>query len=129
MARTLLTPHSRSRTLANGSVTFAAADAVNGNSFDNTTQDYDLWARNDDASDQTITVPKRLTADGESFTNDPITLTAGETYVFDWFENQYYGWNDVDNSLNSKNAVIINVSSANIKLAVVPRGSRTTLVE
>lgn len=128
MARVLITPHVLSRKLANGPVAFASSDPVNGNSFDNTTQNMTLVARNDDVAQQTIEVPKRLTADTDSFEQDLLTLDPGETYAFDWFENQYYGWDDVDNDLNNQNAVIINTSDADVVLALLPLGSRTTVI-
>ena len=128
MARVLISPHVLSRKLANGDVTFVASDPVNGNSFDNSTQNSILLARNDDVAQQTIEIPKRFSADGDDFVQDLLTLEPGETYAFDWFENEYYGWDDVDNDLTNENAVIINTSDADVMLALLPLGSRTTIL-
>ena len=126
--RVLISPEVLSRKLANGPINFVDSDSVNGNLFDNSTQDHILVAWNTDAGVQTIETPKRHTVDGDADVPDPLSLTAGQIYAFDWFENTYYGWNDVDNALNNRNAVIINTSSNNIKLALLPRGDRATLI-
>lgn len=128
MARVLITPHVLSRKLANGDVTFVASDPVNGNSFDNTTQNKTLLVRNDAVGVETIEIPKRFTADSDEFVEDLLSLQPGETYAFDWFENAYYGWDDVDNDLTNENAVIINTSDVGVMLALLPLGSRTTIV-
>lgn len=128
MPRDLISPHELSRILANGPVVFSDGDVSEGHSFDNVTQDSILLVHNTDAASQTIQVPKRLSADGNSFVTQDLTLVAGGVYAFDWFENQWYGWIDSDNDVETPVAVVINVSSANIKLAILPRGNRNTVV-
>lgn len=125
--RALLSPQTPSRTLANGPIVWTDGDPTDGHSFDNTNQNMRLKVRNTDAGPQTINIPKRKTADGDTFTNPDLTLAAGEEYEFDLFENDYYGWNDPDNNLTSKNAVIMNVSDATVKLALMGPGSRDTV--
>ena len=128
MPRTLITEHVLSRKLANGAIVFQTGDDINGHSMDNSTQDKILLAWNTNVGNQTIETPKRLTADGDSFVQDLITLLPASIYAFDYFENEYYGWDDPDNSLDAQNAVAVNVSHADIKLAVLPRGSRSTII-
>lgn len=128
MARVLITPHILSRKLVNGDVAFVASDPVLGNSFDNTTQNSILLVRNDAVGVETIEIPKRFSADGDDFVQDLLSLQPGEMYAFDWFENEYYGWDDVDNDLTNENAVIINTSDVGVMLALLPLGSRTTIL-
>jgi hypothetical protein len=128
MPRGLITEHVRSRKLANGAVVFDAGDSVNGHSMNNTSQDKTLLVWNTDVGNQTLEVPKRLTADGDAFVQDILTLLPNSLYAFDYFENEYYGWDDADNSLTNQNAVIVNVSAATVELAVLPSGSRSTII-
>lgn len=128
MPRNLITKHVRSRKLANGAISFDDGDPTNGHSMDNTSQDWSLYAKNTGAGVETVLTPKRHSVDGDTDSETPINLQPGEDYVFDWFDNAYYGWDDPDNNLNSQNAVLVNVSSSDVKLAAVPRGNKESVI-
>lgn len=112
MSRTALTPQALpgGYSLSPLTLSLAAADNVNGNSFPATGREV-LIAKNDDVVARTVTVES--TADPvEGRTGDCVrTLAAGEIAVFPLFPTR--GWAQADGS------IYLDSTSALLKLAVV----------
>lgn len=91
MARVALTVQDTSRTGLNSVSTAEAADAVNGNSFANTSQNVVVKVVNGSGGSLTVTFTTITNYDGLSMPDLEVTIPNGEERIIGPFSNSNYG--------------------------------------
>jgi hypothetical protein len=94
MPRTSLTVQTVSRTTPITDPTQNIPDAVNGNSFDNSSGRVMLYVTNSNASSRTLTVTAVGTFDGVANPNKTYTLATNTRTAIGFFKKSYYNQDD-----------------------------------
>jgi len=118
MARTNLAIQQCGRLTVLTDPTQNTPDAVNFNSFDNSTTRVIMYITNGSGGDVVVTVDTNTTAEGETLPNKIYTLATGTRTVIGPFPASY---NQTDNSLTNRVLVDFDVStSVTVELIQVP---------
>ena len=120
MARTVLTAQTIVRTGLTPS--FAAVDAANGESFDNTYQNLVLYVKNGAGAPINVTIGVASTVDGLTVPDLVVAVPAGGEKIIGPFPNNVYGQEDPDSGIDP--SVFVDYSSGTtITVALIDRGS------